>query len=315
MSAVQYDEYGPPLVLHRVTAPVPELRPGHVLVRAAASSVNGADVTVRAGHLKVFTGRRFPRGTGFDFAGDLVAVADDVTDYRAGDGVWGFLNGLKQRPTAAAAEYVLAGVKDVSRRPLTLAATDAAALPGAAGAALATLDTVGLQAGERILVRGAAGGVGTATVQLAAARGAEVTALVRETHLDRVRELGAHHAHDYRSTPPADLGEFDVIVDPVGKNLRAYRRLLRPGGRMAAMIVNGPSQFGYLAASTIHGKRRVRFMRSPPSGIILAKLASLVDDEAIAPVIDGIYDLDDAAAAHRSLEAGGGFGKRVIRST
>jgi NADPH:quinone reductase-like Zn-dependent oxidoreductase len=84
---------------------------------------------------------------------------------------------------------------------------------------------------------------------------------------------------------------------------------------MVAMIVSGPSQIGYLAASTIHGKRRVRFVQSPPTGMILAKLASHVDDTAIVPVIDGVYDLDDAAAAHRSLEVGGGFGKRVIRST
>lgn len=314
MSAVQYDSYGPPAVLHAVRAPIPELRAGHVLVRAAASSVNGADVEVRAGHLRVLSGRKFPRGTGFDFAGDVVAVADDVTGYRVGDGVWGSNTNLKAGPTAAAAEYVLASTKDVSRRPRSLDASDAAALPGAAGAALATLQKVGLQAGERILVRGGAGGVGSAAVQLAAARGGQVTALVRGTHLHRVRELGAHEAFDYTTISPKELGEFDVIIDPVGRNLRAYRSLLRPGGRMAAMIAKGPGQFAYIAASTIHGKRRVRFVQSPPNGKVLAELAALVDDKSIVPVIDSVYSLDDAAAAHRSVEAGGGFGKRVIRS-
>ena len=202
-----------------------------MLIRAAASSVNGADIDVRAGHLRAISGRRFPKGAGFDFTGEVAAVADDVADFRVGEGVWGFVNNLKATPTATGAEYVLAPARAIFRRPNGLDAVEAAALPGAAGAALATLQKIGVLAGERVLIRGGAGGVGSAAVQLAAATGAQVVALARGVHLDRIRELGALQAYDYTTTDPKELGEFDVIVDPVGKDLHAYRGLLRRGGR------------------------------------------------------------------------------------
>lgn len=313
MRAAQYDSYGPPEVLHLARVAVPEARPGQVLVRVAASSINGADVDVRAGKLKVLSGRRFPRGAGFDFAGDVVAVGDGVTDYGPGDGVWGFLKGLRAGPSAAAAEYVVASVKDVSRRPMTVDAVDAASLPGAGAAALGVLrDKARLQAGERVLIRGGAGGVGSAAVQIAHAMGGQVTALVSPQHIDRVRGLGAKEAYDYHNVDPSGLRDFDVILDPVGRDLRTHRRLLAKGGRMESMIVHGGSQFAYLAASTVFGGRRVRFAQMPPTHQLLADLAGMVDGKDVQPVIDSVYPLDDIAAAHRSVEAGGGFGKRVV---
>jgi NADPH:quinone reductase-like Zn-dependent oxidoreductase len=118
---------------------------------------------------------------------------------------------------------------------------EAAALSGTGASAIGVLrDAVGLRPGERVLARGANGGVGTAAVQVARALGGRVTALAGAPHLDRVRDLGAEQAFDYHTASPRDLGRFDVIVDPVGRNMRPYRRLLAPGGRMAAMAIGSP---------------------------------------------------------------------------
>jgi NADPH:quinone reductase-like Zn-dependent oxidoreductase len=315
MRAAQYDAYGPPEVLRVRTIPIPRLRPGHVLVRVAASSINGADTAVRAGKLKLVSGRSFPRGAGFDFAGTVVEPASDVAGLAAGDEVWGFVNGTRNPgPSGAAADYVLAPADGTALRPRTVSAVEAAALSGVGAAALGVLrDHVRLRAGERVLVRGANGGVGTAAVQLARALGGRVTALASAPHLDRLRDLGAEDAFDYHAADPRELGRFDVILDPVSKGMRPYRRLLAPGGRMAAMAIGSPADIAYLLASRVHGRRRVRFVQSPATGPLLADLAGYVDAKSVTPVIEAVYPLDDIAAAHRSLEQSGGFGKRVIQ--
>jgi NADPH:quinone reductase-like Zn-dependent oxidoreductase len=315
MRAAQYSHYGPAEVLAVRDVPVPPMRPGHVLVRVAASSINGADVAVRAGKLRLVTGRSFPRGAGFDFAGEIVETAADVTGFETGDQVWGFVDGTRNSgPSGAAAEFVLAPVPSIARRPLGVSAVEAAALAGAGAAAVGVLrDHVRLRPGERVLVRGANGGVGTAAMQVARALGGRVTALAGAPHLERLRDLGAENAYDHRATDPRDLGTFDVIVDPVSRNMRAYRRLLAREGRMAAMAIGSPTDLAYLAVSALHGRRRVRFVQSPPTAELLADLAGQVDAKSVVPVIEAIYPLDEIAAAHRAQEQGGGFGKRVLR--
>jgi NADPH:quinone reductase-like Zn-dependent oxidoreductase len=315
MRAAQYDAYGPPEVLRIRTIPVPPVNAGHVLVRVAAASVNAADSAVRAGKLKLVSGRSFPRGAGFDFAGTVTQAAGDVTGLAAGDEVWGFVNAVRNPgPSAGAAEYVLAPASGTALRPRTVSAAEAAAVGAVGASALGILrDVVRLQPGERVLIRGANGGVGTAAVQVARVLGGQVTALASAPHLDRLRDLGARQAYDYHVTSPRDLGQFDVILDPVSKGMRPYRRLLAPGGRMAAMALGSPADLAYLLASGVHGRRRVRFVQSPATGPLLADLARYVDDKSVVPVIEAVYPLDDIAAAHRSLEKSGGFGKRVIQ--
>ena len=191
---------------------------------------------------------------------------------------------------------------------------EAAALSGVGASAIGVLrDHVRLRPGERVLVRGANGGVGTAAVQVARALGGRVTALASAPHLDRLRDLGAEQALDYHAVSPRDLGRFDVILDPVSRNMRPCRRLLTRGGRMAAMAIGSPAGIAYLLASRVHGSRRVRFVQSPATAALLTDLAGYVDAKSVTPVIGSVYPLDDIAAAHRSLETSGGFGKRVIQ--
>lgn len=313
MRAAQYDGYGPPGMVHVRTVPIPQLQSKHVLVRVAATSVNAADVTIRAGKLRWLTGRKFPRGTGFDFTGKVVAADADADGVALGDLVWGFLDGIRQGPNAAAADYVLAPAAAVAKAPRTLDPVSAAALPGAAGAALLVLVRLAeVRAGDRVLIRGAGGGVGTAAVQLAFAMGAEVTALARAEHHEALRALGAAATVDYRRVDPAELGRFDVIVDVVGTGMRPWRKLLTRRGRYLLMALGRPKDVAYLGASMVFGPKRIRFVQAPPDGEILADLARRVDEGTVQPVIAASFALPDIDSAHRALERGGALGKQLV---
>ena len=230
--------------------------------------------------------------------------------------MWGFVNAVRNPgPSVGAAEYVLAPAGGTALRPRTVSAVEAAAVGAVGASALGILrDVLRLQPGERVLVRGANGGVGTAAVQVARALGGQVTALASAPHLDRLRDLGAQQAYDYHVTSPGDLGRFDVILDPVSKNMTPYRKLLTKKGRMAAMALGSPADLAYLLG--LGGPRQPPGPASPrarPPARCSPSLARYVDDKSVVPVIEAVFPLDDIAAAHRSLDKSGGFGKRVIQ--
>ncbi|MDI1461259.1 NAD(P)-dependent alcohol dehydrogenase [Catellatospora sp. KI3] len=315
MRAALYDRYGPPEVLYEGSLPRPAAGPGQVLVRVHATSVNGGELYGRAGRVKAVTGlvggRGFPKRLGIDLAGEVAALGADVTGLTVGQPVWGV-----SRAMNTAAEYAAIDANRLAPLPPELTYAQAAALAGVGTTAVTALrDEARLRPGERLLVRGGAGGVGSIVVQLARAEGAHVTALAGASTLDLVRELGAHECVDYRTAAPPDLGRFDVVVDTVGTDLRAWRRLLAPGGRMVAVsfdLDRAASSLGYLAASAVHGPRRVRFFSGNPRRADLDRLAALVARGAVRPVVDRIFPLSQIAAAHRALEDGGVRGKIVV---
>ncbi|QQQ73707.1 NAD(P)-dependent alcohol dehydrogenase [Saccharothrix sp. 6-C] len=306
MRAALFDRYGPPEVLYEGTVPDPEVPPGHVLVRVHAASVNGGERIDRTGRMRVLFGSKFPKRVGIDFAGEVVSGPG----FAPGAHVWG---GLPRGRFGSAAEYVAVHPRQLAPSPAGLDLVRAAALPGVGTTAITALrDKAGLARGERLLVRGASGGVGSVAVQVGKARGAHVTALAGERALDFVRELGADEAVDYR-TDPADLGRFDVVLDTYGSSPRTYRRLLGPGGRMVAIAFRSAGDVGYLLASAVFGARRVRFFSGNPKSELFADLTALVESGAVRPVVDTVHPLAETAAAHRALEAGGVRGKHVIR--
>ncbi|MBO3676025.1 NAD(P)-dependent alcohol dehydrogenase [Streptomyces sp. NEAU-YJ-81] len=313
MRAARYDRYGPPEVLYEGTLPKPVAGPREVLVRVHATSVNGGELLGRAGKLKLVTGRKFPQGTGIDIAGEVAEVGSSVSHLAMGDRVWG---ATPRGTFGAAAEYVAVRPRQLSFAPDGIDLVRAAALPGVGTTAITALrDKIGLRSGERLLVRGAAGGVGSVAVQLGHALGAHVTALAGAGALDFVRELGADEAHDYRTTGPTALGPFDAVLDTVGTGLGAYRGLLSPGGRMVSIaFADRPlSSLGSILVSTLHGSRRVRAFSGNPTHELFADLAAYVEKGAIRPVIDTVHPLSGVGEAHRAMEAGGVRGKHVIQ--
>lgn len=315
MRAARYDRYGPPEVLYEGTLPKPVAGPGQVLVRVHASSVNGGEFLGRTGKVRLVTGRSFPKGTGVDFAGEVAALGSPMSGLSVGDRVWGM---LPRGSFGSAAEFVAVRPRQLALAPAGLDLVQAVALlAGGTTSITALRDKARLRAGERLLVRGASGGVGSVAVQLGRAYGAHVTALAGARNLDFVRDLGADEVFDYATTGPADLGPFDVVLDAsAGTRLGAYRRLLAPGGRMVSITFDFGhmlSSLSYILASTVFGSRRVRFFSGNPDHRLLADLTRLVESGALRPVVDTVHPLAGIAEAHRAMEVGGVRGKHVIR--
>jgi NADPH:quinone reductase-like Zn-dependent oxidoreductase len=314
MRAALYDRYGPPEVLYEGRVPVPEVQPGEVLVRVHAASVNGGELAGRAGRMRLVTGRRFPQRTGIDFVGEIAEVSPSVAGLREGGRVWGFLG---RTTFGSAAEYVTVRPRQIAPAPGNLSAVQAVSLLGGGTTSITALrDKARLRPGERLLVRGASGGVGSVAVQIGKVFGAHVTALASPKNLDFVQSLGADEVLDYTTTRPQELGAFDVIMDTVGTQHPAYRRLLAPGGRMVAIafdLENLLTSISYLLGSTVHGSRRVRFFSGNPRHELFAELTPYAQNGDIRPVVDTVHPLASIAAAHRALEAGGVRGKHVIQ--
>jgi NADPH:quinone reductase-like Zn-dependent oxidoreductase len=314
MKAAQIDRFGAPdvLTINEVDRPAPG--EDEVLVQVEASSVNGHDVIVRTGGLKVVSGRKFPLGTGLDFAGVVAIAGPGVAGYRAGDRVWGTVHPRQRHVTGAAAEYVAVPADRIAPAPANISPSEAASLVVAGTTALIALrDSTHLARGERVLVRGAAGGVGTAAVQLAHAMGGHVTALARDRHAQALGDLGVGRVLGYDATPE-QTGTFDVIIDTPGSELERYRRRLTRGGRMVTVGLSA-STLAVIALSAIHGSRRVRTFSANPDTAILEDLAGYVASGALRPVVSSVFPLAGIAAAHRAFSQGGTLGKHVIAIT
>lgn len=313
MRAVQFFEYGDPTELQLVDVDMPQPTGTQVVVRVSATSVNPVDTETRLGRLKLLSGRRFPQGTGIDIAGIVELVGADVTGFVPGDRVWGVKAGFFSRTTGAAAEFMAIDARLLAALPTNLDIIESAALPAVGATAITAVSHKGrVKAGSRVLIRGAAGGVGSAAVQYAHWLGAHVTALVSERNMQFVRDLGADIVLDRRVTQVDELGNFDVIIDAVGSDLLNYRRHLGKNGRMVTVAFSSIGSVAAIALSAIYGRQRIRtFAGQPPLGR-MAQLTDVVEAGGIMPVVEEIYSLEQIADAHRAVEAGGGRGKRVI---
>jgi NADPH:quinone reductase-like Zn-dependent oxidoreductase len=292
-----------------------------VLVKVRAASLNRADWYALTGVPKaarVTMGLRAPKeqALGVDFAGVVEAVGKDVTDLRPGDEVFG-------GRTGALAEYVSVR-KGVSPKPANLSFEEAAALPVAALTALQGLrDKAELQPGQRVLVNGAAGGVGTFTVQIAKALGAgEVTAVCSTRNVELVRSLGADHVIDYTQEDFAANGRtYDVVADVAGgRSWADLKRVLDPQGTL--VIIGAPLGHGLLGPltsiaklwlGTRRGSRKGEFFIAKIDKPDLATLRELAEAGKLKPVVERTYELDELRDAYRYLGTGHVRGKLVIR--
>lgn len=313
MRAAVLTAFGSPDVLQIVDVPRPTNTDDEVLVRVAATTVNGGELFTREGRASLITGKKFPQRMGIDFTGEIVRVGANITGHSVGDRVWGLLADDK---FGAAAEYVVVSPDVISQAPASVSLTEAASmLVGGVTALTALTEKAQLKPGERLLVRGANGGVGSMVVQIGRHLGAHVTAVASTRSREFVAGLGAQHVHDYAREGALPPGPFDVVVDTVGTDLHRSRRLVSRRGRMIAVALDFRHllrSIRYVALSTVHGPRRIRFFRGTPSTGVLRHLAELVDAGAITPVVDTVHPLENIADAHRALEKGGVRGKHVI---
>lgn len=318
MKAILSTQYGPPedvLELCEVETPTPA--PDRVLLRVRAASLNAGDYRVLRGTPVIarpmMGGIRRPKEPrrGADVAGVVEAVGTDVTTLRVGDEVFGTALG-------AFAEYVAPLATRVVAKPANLTFEEAAAIPIASLTALQALrDHGGIQAGQRVLVNGAGGGVGTFLVQLAKALGAShVTAVCGPHNVDVVSSLGADHVVDYSTEDFTKIDErYDLIVDNAGsKSIRKLRRMLTPKG---TLVVVGAykNPLGHMASAVVQnwfvGQKLAWFIAKLKEED-LAFIAELAAAGTIRPVLDRTYPLAETAEAYRYAETMHARGKVVL---
>jgi len=311
--AARFRRFGDPSVLEVEDVPEPAAPTGDlVLVQVEASSVNGTDLGLRRGELKVATVGRMPFTPGFDLAGTVLACGPAVTALRPGDRVMALLGhgggGLTER--------VLLRQRRAAVVPFSCSSVDAAALPLAGLTALQALHAVaGLHArpAARVLVLGGAGGIGSYAVQLARLAGAHVTATARAGQLPFVASLGADEVLDHHAQDVTALGlRWDVVLDTPGRHtLASARPALAPGG---VLVSTRP-----LTLDLVRSRLPARSGSGPRYGAVmtrarsqdLAQLASLVQQGRLRAAVDRTFPLIDAADAHRHAE-GEAAGKVVI---
>jgi NADPH:quinone reductase-like Zn-dependent oxidoreductase len=319
MKAWMLDRYGAVEGLALRDVPFPVFRDDHeVLVRVLGSSVNAADRHMLNPPLMFRRGQGFLRPKlgriGMDLAGRVEAVGKSVTDVHVGDEVYGVGRG-------AFGEYAIADAGQIAPKPARLTFEQAAAVPLAATTALQGLrDKAQLRPGQRVLINGASGGVGTFAVQIAKSLGAVVSCVCSPQNVDWVKSLGVDRIFDYTHEDFTQGGvRYDVIFDTqLNHSLAAYRRVLNPGG-LLLVVGAGPGNVSRLLrrliktmlATRIVGPRTKFFIASVKKTDLIA-LTDLVEAGKVTPMIDRRYALDQVPEALRYLIAGHARGKIVV---
>jgi NADPH:quinone reductase-like Zn-dependent oxidoreductase len=320
MKAIVYHNYGSPDVLHLEEVAKPTPKDDEVLIKVSAASINAADWhMLRADPFlaRLYNGLLKPKRTilGSDVAGRVEAVGKNVRQFQPGDEVFGdlFENGW-----GGFAEYACAREDGVVVKPASVTFEDAAAVPLAGVTALQGLRDKGqIQPGQKVLINGAGGGVGTFAVQIAKAFGAEVTGVCSTKNVDMVRSLGADYVIDYTKEDFTENGQqYDLILAANGYHpISAYKRALHPGG---IYVMTGGSGAQMVQAMflgpwiSMTGEKKMGNLMAKPDKKDLAFLKELLEEGKIVPVIDRRYPLSEVAEAIRYLEEGHAKGKVII---
>jgi NADPH:quinone reductase-like Zn-dependent oxidoreductase len=309
MKAVRVHNYGGPEVLRFEDAPRPTPGSGELLIRVYAASVNPLDWKVRAGYMKDYIPLPLPFIPGWDVSGVVEAVGSSVTKFKKGDEVYA-------RPDVAAhgngayAEYVVAKETETALKPKSIDHVHATTIPvGAVTAWRALFDAAGLKEGQRVLIHGAAGGVGSFAVQLAKWKGAYVIGTASSQNQAFLKELGVDDPVDYEKTRFEEVvRDVDVVFDPIGgETQKRSWQTLKKGGILVS-IVAPPSEeeakkFGVRSA----------FLSVKGGSALLAELATLVDSGKIKPMVERVLPLSEARQAHELNETGHARGKIVLK--
>jgi NADPH:quinone reductase-like Zn-dependent oxidoreductase len=314
MKAFTLDEYGPPETLRMADVEKPAPAAGEALVKVLAVSVNPADW--RSMRAKPFFSRATlgllrpkHRILGGDIAGPVEAVGSGVTQFKPGDEVYA---NLLDHGSGGFAEYVSVPAEVMSLKPANLSFEEAAAVPMAAVTALQGLRHHGeIQAGQRVLINGASGGIGTFAVQIAKSYGSEVTGVTSTRNIELVGSLGSDHVIDYTTTDFFRSGRrYDLILDTIGNlSVRDLRRALANGGKAAVV---GFTSVAKLISVSLRGGKDIAQVSAHVATTDLEFLAELIETGKVRPYIDRRYPFAEIPAAIAYLEQGHARGKVVV---
>ena len=300
MQAIQIQDYGGPEVLKLVEKPVPQPGEGQALIRVHAAGVNPTDWKTRAGYYKQFRPVPMPWIPGVDGAGVVEALGPGATQFRPGQAVYGPFTG-------AYAQYAVAPASDLQIKPDRVSFEEAAAVPVGALTAWGTVfDAANVQPGQRVLVQGAAGGVGLYAVQLARWKGAQVFGTASSANVEFVHSLGAE-AIDYSARPfEQSVKDVDVVIDTVGSDItQRSLQVLRRGGTLVTVAAMLAEDFG-----KAEGIRAIRGGRA--SHARLKDITQLIEAGKVKPAVYKVFPLAEARQAQELSQTGHGRGRIVL---
>jgi NADPH:quinone reductase-like Zn-dependent oxidoreductase len=304
MKAVRIQKYGGPEVLTYEDAPRPAAGPGEVLIRIQAAAINPVDWKIRAGYLKDWIPLSFPAILGQDVAGVVESVGAGVKDFKPGDEVYAMLESGKG---GGYAEYVAAKASIVAPKPKSLDMVKSAAIPLAALTAWHGLKEFGkLQPGQKVLIHGAAGGVGGFAVQIAKAMGATVIGTAQGRNQTLIRELGVDQAIDYTAMPfEKAVSDVDLVYDTIGGDTEKRSwSVLRKGGILASTVSQAPAPNANVTG--VHIANR-------PNGEGLRELAKLADAGKLRPFVETLLPLSEARKGQELSQTGHARGKIALK--
>ena len=307
MKAVRIHEFGGPDVLSIDEIPVPVPAKDEVLIRVHATSVNPVDWKIREGQRKEKFPSILPLTIGWDVSGVIEALGEKVGNFRIGDEVYGRPDPTKN---GAYAEYIVVKANLVSIKPISIGHTEAAAVPLAGLTAWQGIFDHGLlKEGQKVLIHAAAGGVGSYAVQFAKNIGVHVIGTASDQNIDFLKRLGADEVIDYNMENFEDrLSDIDLVLDTIGGDTQLKSiNVLKPGGRIITTLA--PEFLAEAKAKNVH---LIGYMaQSIPEQLI--KIAALIDNGKVKPIIQTVYPLTDAKKAHIESEQGHTRGKIVLQ--
>ena len=317
MKAIIYTHYGPPEVLHLKEVPKPTPKDNELLIKVNASTVNRTDCGFLRGKpfiVRFFSGLLKPKKKtlGTEFAGEIEAIGKDITSFKQGDKVFGF-NDMK---FGAHAEYLIMEENDpLATMPENKTFNEAAPITEGALYALSDIRAAKIQSGQKILINGTTGAIGSAAVQLIKFFGAEVTAVCDTKNIELVKLLGANEVIDYTKQDFTKINKtFDVVFDAIGKSsFGKCKPLLKKGGIYISTDLGEMSQNPFLALVTpFFGNKKVLFPLPKITKEDVIFLKELVENDKYKPVIDRFYNLDQIIDAFRYVETGQKIGNVII---
>ena len=311
MKAAVIDRYGSPDVFRVREVAQPQIKPDQLLVKVYASSINPIDWKMRKGALKILTGNQFPMILGFDLSGEVIEVGQQVTQFKPGDLVYARLD---QLTGGAYAEYAAVSEKVAALKPTNMSHEEAAAVPLAAMTALQALRDEGqLRVGQKVLINGASGGVGTYAVQIAKELGAIVTGVCSSKNIDLVKSLGADSVIDYKQQDfTQGSTRYDIVFDVIGnRSFDDCKRVLQPEG---IYVTTQPYPANFLQSFFTllfpGQKYKVILLKSNRADLIYLK--EQIEAGKIRSVLDRTFPLSEIAAAHAYSETERAIGKIAI---